>query len=59
MDKMIHSIKWVQLPISDEVIDKVNKMATKEKQPLFPKMTPIFEWSPGFVINDQINLDEG
>ena len=49
-----HSKRWSQLPIDDTVIDRIVKIATKEKQPNLPGGTPIFEWAPGL----EIQIDE-
>ena len=49
--KKIHSKKWDQLPISDEILDYVDAFASKQKQPFLPRRIPIFEWSPGLIID--------
>ena len=60
--KKIHSYKWEELPITDEVIARVEELATIEKQPKMNNGLPIFEWEPGFPITDDHehdNNDEG
>ena len=34
--KQLHDFIWIELPINDKVISRVNDLSTKEKQ---PKMT--------------------
>ena len=45
--KRIHSYHWKELPICKEVIERVEQLAIKEKQPLLFDNHPIFEWSQG------------
>ena len=53
--KQLHDFIWIELPINDQVISRVKKLATKEKQPLITKGYPIFEWNPGIPITDKDN----
>ena len=46
----IHSRKWEELPISDDVILKVESMT--KTQVFMPDGEPLFEWSPGLMIDD-------
>ena len=48
--KKLHYFIWTELPINDQVISRVNNLATNEKQPEMTKGHPIFEWSPGILI---------
>ena len=48
----IHSHKWKELPIIDEVINVVESLAKKEGAKLMPKGMPMFEWAPEIEIND-------
>ena len=45
-----NSKKWTQLPIDESVIDKIHRIAKKEKQLTLPGHTPLFEWAPGLEI---------
>ena len=45
--KHLHDFIWTGIPINDQVIYRVNDLATKEKQPGVTKGYPIFEWSLG------------
>ena len=47
----LHGYHWVELPISDEVIDRVEELAEEQAQPLMDN-GPIFEWTPGDLIVD-------
>ena len=47
----LHGYKWVELPISDEVIRRVEQLAAEQGQPLMEN-GPIFEWTPGEIIAD-------
>ena len=64
--KRIHSYIWSELPIDEDVICRVEELATKEKQPVHIDNHPIFEWTPGQPIeNNTVNeepvleIDEG
>ena len=48
--RRFHSKKWTQLPIDKSIIDKIYRIAKKEKQPTLPGHTPLFEWAPGLEI---------
>ena len=54
--KQLHAFIWIELPTNDQVISRVNDLATKEKEPEITKGYPIFEWIPGIPITD--NDDE-
>ena len=41
--KRIHSNNWTELPISDEVINRVHEMASEEQQPELVNGIPLFE----------------
>ena len=49
--RRIHSYHWESLPISDDVIQQVEEMATEESQPTMHDKQPIFEWQPGLPIS--------
>ena len=55
--KRIHGYKWVELPITDEVIQRIDDMAVDENQPIM-ETRPIFEWTPGVPILDVDEDDE-
>ena len=50
--KKIHGFKWVELPISNEVVDRVHELANKEEQPELVNGDIIFKWG---LQNDLIN----
>ena len=59
--KQIHSYHWKELPICEEVIKRVEELATKENQPLLVDNHPIFEWSSGQPIdtpNEETQQDD-
>ena len=49
----LHSNNWDELPIDEEVIAKVEQMAKDQDQPFLPDKYPMFEWSPGTLIEDE------
>jgi hypothetical protein len=51
--RRLHCYQWTELPVPDYVIDRVEEMATREKQPVMPNGHPIFEWTPGAPILDE------
>lgn len=56
--KRIHAYKWTELPISNEVIDKVHELATEENQPELIDKIPLFEWEIGVLISDEADEEE-
>ena len=61
--KQLHAFIWTELSINEQVISRVNNLATKEKQPEMTKGYPLFKWIQGIPIIDkydetQIEEDE-
>ena len=59
--KRINSYVWEELPISDEVIERVEEIAQQQKQPQLVNGIPIFEWNQNNtveVIEDTEEDDE-
>ena len=56
--KRIHSHNWTELPIDDDVIARVEELASKENQPELPNKSPIFEWAPGIEVEPIDEEDE-
>ena len=56
--KRIHGYLRKELPIDVEVIDRVEELATKQKQSKLVNRSPLFEWSPGEIINDELVQEE-
>ena len=54
----IHAFSWREVPIHNNVIERVEELATIEKQPKLQNKTPLFEWSPGNKIDDLDEDDE-
>ena len=48
--KRINSYNWNQLPIPDDVIQRVEQLANDENQPYLDDKTPMFEWAPGIPV---------
>ena len=48
--KRIHSHNWTELPFDNDVIARVEGLASKENQLELPDKSPIFEWAPGIEI---------
>ena len=42
--KKLHAFKWVELPINEEVIERINDLAQKEKQHILSNGTIMVEW---------------
>ena len=49
--RRIHGKKWTQLPIDDIVIEKIESIAVKERQPVLQSNIPMFELSLGLEID--------
>ena len=47
--KEIHVDDWIQLPIENEVVKRVEELSKIEKQPTFDQYS-MFEWPPGINI---------
>ena len=45
-EKRLHSYIWEELPIDQDVIDRVDQLAREEKQPVLDKNQPLFEYLP-------------
>ena len=56
--KQLHSYIWEELPISEEVIERVELMAQEEEQPLHDNSHPLFEWFPGFEVEEPDEIQE-
>ena len=50
--KRIHSNKWSQLPIREDVVKKVQHLADLENQPKMKRGELLFEWEPGLEVFD-------
>ena len=50
--KRLHSYIWGELPIDQDVIDRVKQLAREEKKPDLDNNQPLFEWLPGQEIED-------
>ena len=50
--KKLHAYVWTELPIDEDVIERVEYLANKENQPYHMDDHPIFEWSPGVAIDE-------
>lgn len=55
-----HSYHWKEVPIFDEIITQVHKLAMDEGQPKLTNGISIFEWNDGHeIIDESVDLDEG
>ena len=55
-----NSNKWKELPITDDAIDTVHKIAIEQDQPELVDHKLIFEWQPGIPIeNIDANNNDG
>ena len=52
--KQIHSYRWKELPIDQEVEDRVDELAKKEGRKIMADKYPMFEWQPGVPILDGV-----
>ena len=55
-DKKIHSNEWYELPINEDLIDRVEHITMKKKAVVMNDGYPMFEWLPG-VRMDYDNKD--
>ena len=55
--KELHSNRWTELPMGDDVISRVHTLAKREKQRKVHKGNLRFEWAPGVPIIDADNDD--
>ena len=53
--KRIHGYIWDELPIGDDVIERVHELALEEKQPELVDGMSLFEWSNGEILEDDNN----
>ena len=54
--KQINSFNYKELPIYDEVINRVEELTLSQQQPIFKQGRPIFEWSPRVPIKDDYQI---
>jgi hypothetical protein len=52
--KRLHSYKWDELPIDDDVINRVEELGDIEDAPVMADGYPMFEWAPGEAIIDEL-----
>ena len=57
--RQIHSYQWTELPITEQVINRVHFMAKKQNQPRSVDQTPHFEWRPDSPIMEEVNMQDG
>ena len=48
--RRFHSREWDELPIRDEIIEKVHELAKRDNQPSLTKNNLLFKWGPGSLI---------
>ena len=51
--KKLHAYEWTTLPIDEDVIARVEELATAESQPKIINNMPLFEWGNGNPISDE------
>ena len=56
--RKIHAFGWKELPIHEDVINRVEQLAEEENQPTMNDRVPLFEWEPGREILDDENEEE-
>ena len=49
--KRIHATKWKELPISSDVVTRVENLAKEQGRPILRNNEPLFEWEPGNEID--------
>ena len=57
--RRIHAYQWKEVPISSEIIDRVDELAEKEDQPLLHDGIPIFEWEIGVPVGEEPGAPDG
>ena len=56
--RKLHAYKWVELPINDEIIERVNVLALEEKQPILSNGTILVEWGRNDNIDNESSYVE-
>ena len=56
--KRLHSNNWIEVPISDDVIRRVNELGLQEGQTDMRRDGPVFEWGPNEPMEDEEHDDE-
>ena len=56
--KRLHLYDWVEAPIDEDVIARVESMAKEEGQPTITDNMPLFEWGKDEVIEDDPEYSE-
>ena len=57
--KVLHSYNWEEIPINDEVIGRVEELASEEDAPRVSEGCLLFEWAPGTAVSDEIIGSQG
>ena len=50
--KLMHSYIWKYFPITEEIIEQVDKLSRDERRPTMGYGYPLFDWDPGIEINE-------
>ena len=58
MGERLHSNNWTEMPISDDVVRRVNEMGLQEGQADMRQDGPIFEWGPNEPMEEEERDDE-
>ena len=51
--KQINIYEWQELPIDDDVINRVEEIAEEQNAAMMTDGYPMFEWMPGVQIDDE------
>ena len=55
--KRLNSYEWKELPIDEDVIDRINELAEKEEAPLMKKGYPVFTWKRRLLGEDDTGIN--
>ena len=56
--KRMYRYQWTKLPIDYDVIDQVRDLAEVEDAKKIADYDPIFEWTPGVLITDDVSKED-
>ena len=56
--KRIHGFVWDELTVDKSVIERVEELACAENQPSHVDNYPLFKWTPGVAIEDDVQVND-
>ena len=56
--KKLHSYKWEETPIDEEIINRVEELAEEENAPKMKRGYPVFTWKQRFIDDPDLNVND-